>query len=200
MNALDGVSIAVLLAVVGSLLIIAEVFVPSGGVLGFLSAAAFIGAVYSAYSEGGWTYGLGFAAGEVLLAPVVIYLALLYLPKTPIGRVLVGAAPREDEVLPRDERDELIGKIGVARSKMLPAGAVEVDGQMFDALSQGQAIEPGEYVKVVEATRTRIVVRRAPAPSDQAATPAADADPLARPASELGLDTLDFDPGDDEPT
>lgn len=197
MNALDGLSIAILLAVVGSLLILAEVFVPSGGVLGFLSAAAFIGAVYSAYSEGGWMYGLWFAAGEVLLAPVVVFLAFLYLPKTPIGRVLVGTAPSEDDVLPHDQRDALVGNIGVARSKMLPAGSVEIEGQVLDAVSQGQAIEPGEYVKVVEATGNRLVVRRAPTPASKAPGVDPDADPLARPALELGFESLDFD-ADDE--
>jgi len=187
----------VLLTVVGSLLVFAEVFFPSGGVLGFLSGAAFLGAIYSAYTSGGLASGLGFAAAEVLLLPVLLYVAFLYLPRTPMGRLLIGEAPHEQEVLPADDRDALVGKIGVARSKMLPSGSVEIDGRMLDAVSQGQAIEPGEYVKVVEASRHRLVVRRAPqaerpAPSD----PGADA--LERPAEELGLEQFDFD-GPDPP-
>lgn len=196
MNALDGVSIALLLALVGSLLVVAEVFFPSGGVLGFLSVAAFLGGIYSAYTAGGLMYGLGFAAAEVVLLPVLIYATFLYLPKTPMGRLLVGRAPTEADVLPIDELDQLVGQIGVARSKMLPSGSVEVDGQMLDAVSEGQAIEPGEYVKVVKASRMRVVVRRAPAEE----RPAADevtGDPLARPAEDLGLDAFDFNDGRD---
>lgn len=193
MNAIDGVSIAVLLTVVGSLLVMAEVFFPSGGVLGLLAAASFLGAVYSAYSAGGWMYGLGFAAGEVFLFPLVLYGAFMLLPHTPMGKVLVGRAPTEEEVLPADDLDTLVGQIGVARTKMLPAGSIEIDGQMLDALSQGQAIEPGEYVKVVEASRTRIVVRRAPA-EERPAAQVAEANPLDRPAEELGLESFDFDP------
>ncbi|MEN0111389.1 MAG: hypothetical protein AAF805_11765, partial [Planctomycetota bacterium] len=125
---LDGLSVALLLAFIGALLVVAEVFFPSGGVLGFLSAAAFLGAIYSAYTEGGWLYGLGFATGEVFLAPVVIWYSLKLLPHTPLGRVLVSSAPTADEVAPDDDRRELLGRFGVARTKMLPAGSVEVDG------------------------------------------------------------------------
>jgi membrane-bound serine protease (ClpP class) len=194
LNALDGISIAVLLTLVGSLLVVAEVFFPSGGVLGLLSTAAFLGAIYSAYTSGGWLYGLGFAAIEVTIAPLLLYGAFTALPKTPMGRLLVGEAPTEAEVLPEDHHRGLVGRVGIARSKMLPAGSVEVDGQMLDAVSQGQAIEPGEYVKVVEASRTRIVVRRASATERPTpGTSTAKSDVLSRPATELGLEDIDFE-------
>ncbi|MEO0530181.1 MAG: NfeD family protein [Planctomycetota bacterium] len=200
MNALDGTSIAVLLTFVGSLLLIAEVFFPSGGALGFLSAASFIGAIYSAATAGGWMYGLGFAAVEVLLLPVLLYIAFNVLPRTPIGRALIGTAPTAEEVLPADDREKLVGRVGVARSKMLPAGAIEIDGKMLDAVSQGQAIDPGEYVKVIEASRTRVVVRRAS--TDERPDPAGPAaeDALARPAEEIGLSDFEFDAPDDDTT
>lgn len=198
MNALDGTSIALLLTLVGSLLLIAEVFFPSGGALGFLSASAFIGAIYSAATAGGWLYGLGFAAAEVLLLPVLLYVAFNVLPRTPIGRVLIGAAPTAEEVLPEDEHDGLVGRVGVARSKMLPAGAVEIDGRMVDALSQGQAIEPGEYVKVVEASRNRVVVRKASTDERPDPTGSAASEALARPAEEIGLSDFEFNAPDDD--
>lgn len=193
MNALDGISIAILLAFIGSLLVIAEVFFPSGGVLGFLSAAAFLGAVYSAYTAGGVLTGLGFAAAEVVIAPMVVYLAFLYLPRTPLGKVLIGRAPTEEEVRSDDTRHELVGQIGVARTMMLPAGSIEIDGKRFDAVSQGQAIEPGEFVKVIEASGNRVVVRRAPHDEQPKSAEATGEDPLARPAEDLGLESFDFD-------
>lgn len=189
-----------LLTLVGSLMLIAEVFFPSGGALGFLSAASYIGAIYSAAVAGGWVYGLGFAAGEVILLPILLYVAFNVLPRTPIGRVLIGAAPTASEVLPVDEHDGLVGRVGIARSKMLPAGAVEIDGRMIDALSQGQAIEPGEYVKIVEASRNRVVVRRASTDERPDPTGPAASDALARPAEEIGLSDFEFDAPDDEST
>ena len=188
MNVLDGYSIALLLALVGILFLIAEVFFPSGGLLGSFAAISMFAAVYSAYTAGGWKTGLYCAAGEVLVAPIVIYFAFQWLPHTPMGKVLLGEAPTEEEVRPDESRHELVGRVGVARTKLLPAGAVEIDGRVVDCVSQSQAIEPGEYVKVVEVSANRVVVLRAgegERPGD-----ASPDDLLARPAEELGIDDL----------
>lgn len=194
MNLFDETSLSFLLAAIGVLLIVAEVFFPSGGVLGVLSALSLLSAVYLAFESGGWTRGLTFAAIEVFLVPVTIYGALQALPHTPMGRVLIGSAPTAEEVDPADERHALVGKIGVARSKLLPSGAVEIDGQMIDCVSRGQAVDPGQYVKVIEVSSNRVMVRLV----DPDAAAAPDADPLVRPAEDLGLADFDFDaPGDD---
>ncbi|MEO1496614.1 MAG: NfeD family protein [Planctomycetota bacterium] len=195
MNVFDEFSLGVLLAAIGTLLIIAEVFFPSGGILGAFSAVAMLSAVYFAYESGGWTRGLTFAALEVLVAPIAIYGALQALPHTPMGRTLIGTAPTAEEVDPADPRQALVGRVGVARSKLLPAGAVEIDGQMIDCVSRGQAIEPGEYVKVVEVRGNRVVVRRT-TQSTSPAEPTAE-DRLARPAEEIGLADFDFDAPDE---
>ena len=73
----------------------------------------------------------------------------------------IGELPTEAEVLPDDPRRELLGHVGVTRSKMLPSGAVEINGQMVDAITQGKPIEPGQYVVVTEVRANRVVVRPA---------------------------------------
>lgn len=196
MNIFDGLSLGILLAAVGTLLIIAEVFFPSGGILGAFSAIALIGAVVVAYQSGGWSRGVTFAAIEVLVVPIAIYGALQVLPHTPMGRVLIGTAPTPEEVDPVDKRQALVGRVGVARSKLLPSGSVEIEGQMIDCVSRGQAIEPGEYVKVIEVAANRVVVRRAEAEAPQPETTAEDR--LARPATELGISDFEFDPPGEE--
>jgi membrane-bound serine protease (ClpP class) len=83
----------------------------------------------------------------------------------------------------------LLGRVGVARSKMLPSGAVEIDGQMIDAVTRGQAIEPGTYVVVCEVRANRVVVR--PAAKDQRPSQSNPEDVLSRPIEELGIDSLE---------
>ncbi|MES1213663.1 MAG: NfeD family protein, partial [Singulisphaera sp.] len=71
--------------------------------------------------------------------------------------------PQGDDVLPDSDKRRnlklLVGKLGKARTLMLPSGAVDVDGAIVDALSEGVAIEAGSWVKVVEVRGTRVVVR-----------------------------------------
>jgi membrane-bound ClpP family serine protease len=186
---------AILLLLVGCALIVLEVFIPSGGIISVLAIVSLIASVIIAFWESPTTgpiTGLVFAAVAVVAAPAVLGLALKYWPKTRMGKAFLGELPREEEVLPEDPRRALLGRVGVARSKMLPSGAVEVDGQMIDAVTQGQAIEPGAYVVVIEVRANRVVVRPAAQdqrPSNQSSQEIKDI--LSRPIDELGIDSLD---------
>jgi hypothetical protein len=73
---------------------------------------------------------------------------------------------------------------------MLPSGAVLVDGQLIDAVSQGPAIDPGQPVVVVEVRANRVMVR----PARPHETKAADIRPddlLTRPIEDFGLESID---------
>jgi membrane-bound ClpP family serine protease len=183
---------AILLLLIGCALVVLEVFIPSGGIISILSAVAFITSILVASWESpttGPATGLVFAAITVFAVPTIVALAFKYWPRTRMGKAFLGEVPREDEVVPEDPRRTLIGRVGVARSKMLPSGAVEIDGQMVDAVTQGQAIEPGTYVVVVEVRANRVVVR--PAGKDQRPQHQNPKDILSRPIDELGIESLD---------
>lgn len=51
------------------------------------------------------------------------------------------------------------GKQGTARSVLRPAGKVEIDGTVLDAVTQGDFVEAGRPVVVVRAESNRVVVR-----------------------------------------
>jgi membrane-bound ClpP family serine protease len=192
MDALPDIAWAILLMVVGCVLVVMEVFIPSGGIISILAAVSFIGSIFIAFQPSpttGPTTGLIFAATTVLAVPTLIALAFKYWPKTPMGKAFLGELPTEQEVLPEDPRRALLGRVGIARSKMLPSGAVEIDGQMIDAVTQGQAIEPGAYVVVCEVRANRVVVR--PAGKDQRPSHPNPNDVLSRSIEELGIDSLE---------
>jgi membrane-bound ClpP family serine protease len=188
MNFLDPISMAAVLMLLGCALIVLEVFFPSAGILGFLSAAAFFAAIYFAFQRGGNT-GLVFTFAVLVAVPVFLSLSFKILPYTPIGKALLGTLPTDEEVLPSDPRKALVGRVGVARSKMLPSGAIEIDGQMIDAVTQGVPIDPGQYVEVVEVRANRVVVR--PAAEGQRPEQTDPRDVLSKPLEELGIEGFD---------
>ena len=186
---------AILLLVVGCVFVALEVFIPSGGIITVLAAVAFIASIIIASWESpttGPTTGLVFAAVTVFVVPVIVATAFKYWPKTRMGKAFLGELQTNDEVLTEDPRRILLGRVGIARSKMLPSGAVEVDGQMIDAVTQGQAIEPGDYVVVIEVRANRVVVRPASKdqrPSNQSSKDMSDI--LSKPIDEFGIESLD---------
>lgn len=192
MDVIPNIAWATLLLLAGLALAVVEVFVPSGGIIAVLSAVAIIASLVMAFQESSTTgpfIGFVFAAVTVFAVPALVAVAFKIWPKTPMGKAFLGELPTDEDVIPDDPRRGLLGRVGVARTKMLPSGAVEVDGQMIDAVTQGQAIEPGTYVVVTEVRANRVVVR--PAGKDQRPGYENPGDLLSRPIEELGIDSLD---------
>jgi membrane-bound serine protease (ClpP class) len=172
----------------GCALVLLEVFIPSGGIIGTVSAVCVIASILIAFQESA-TSGFAFTATALFAVPTLLVLAFRIWPKTPMGKAFLGELPTEDEVLTQDPRRALLGRVGVARTKMLPSGAVEIDGQMVDAITRGQAIEPGTYVTVIEVRANRVVVR--PAGKDQRPSHVNPSDLLSRSIEELGIESLE---------
>lgn len=184
---------AALLLTFGLIIMLVEMFVPSGGVLAFISAISVIASIFMAFRSSSEA-GVGFMALAVVGTPVVLAIGFKLWPRTPLGKRILLDVPSGDDVLPdielRKRLKELVGHIGTAKALMLPGGPVQVEGHMYDALSEGVAVQPGERVKVVEVRGTRIVVR----PTKDEPAPAASIDvddPLNVTIDKLGLDPFD---------
>jgi membrane-bound ClpP family serine protease len=153
---------AFLLLLVGLCLAILEMFVPSGGILGFLSACAFIGAIVLGFRHS-VTYGIVLLVVTLVGVPIIIAGGLALWPHTPMGRRILLDVPTSEQVLPEDPRKKalqaLVGQVGVAKTKMLPSGVILINGRQIDAISDGTPIEPGEQVRVLQVRANRVVVR-----------------------------------------
>jgi membrane-bound serine protease (ClpP class) len=148
----------VLLLVVGLVLVVVEVFLPSGlfGVAGGLCLIAAIAMTYSSYGVAAGTWLLG---GVILATLIGLILWVKFFPKTPTGRRMMlnqtsgNVAPEEDFVA-------LLHKRGVARSALRPSGIAEIEGRRVDVVSEGGMIPPESAVQVVAVDGTKIVVRK----------------------------------------
>lgn len=184
---------AVLVLLIGLGLAVLEVFIPSGGVLGFLSICSILGSVFLAFRQGPLAGFLVLTMAIVGL-PAVILLALKYWPETPMGRRIILGSPRSEDVrsgiTERRGLSDLVGQVGQVKSPMLPSGAVAINGRTIDAVSEGMPIEPGQRVRVVEVRGSRVVVRPI---TDEAPSPS-DPDPLARPIETVAPDPFEEPP------
>lgn len=187
---------AILLLVIGLALAVVEIFVPSGGLIGFLAFAAIVGAVLVAFMENSLT-GLAILAISILGLPVVIALGLKWWPYTPIGKRVLLSAPESDDVLPDDPKrralKSLVGKVGRARSQMLPSGSVLIEGRTIDAVSEGLPIEPDQPVQVVAVHGMEVIVRPVDEQAMHEANRPAD-DVLAQPIESVLPDPFEEPP------
>ena len=160
------------LLAVGLAVMVLEVFVPSGGVLGFVSVVALLAAVATAFMELGPMAGMTVLAITVVSVPTVLGLAFRWFPETPLGRRVLPAPPDVAEMLPdaphRRRTRDLIGHRGRAASDLLPWGSVAVAKEQ-------------EMIAGIEESRAALV-------ESEAEVPRAIADSLASG----GLGSLDY--------
>ena len=170
----------VLVLVLGLGLTTLELIIPSGGILGFLAISSVLASIIMPFWQGHPEIGLTILVVAVVGLPTVIVTALKWWPKTAIGRRFLLMVPKSKDVLPEDPRTDylksLIGQVAQAKCKMLPAGALIIDGRTVDAISEGMPIEAGQRVRVIEVRANRVVVRPV---EEEAPSPDAE-DPLSR--------------------
>lgn len=152
---------AIALLCLAFLLVAAELFVPSHGVLTAFAALVAIAAVWLAY-EVAPELGVVFGAVLLVATPVVFVLAIKIYPNTAVGKKVLLKAP---EAAKRGFGEEsaklelLVGRQGTAQSFLRPAGVIEVDGQRIDALAESDMIPAGTVVEVMQVSGMKVIVR-----------------------------------------
>lgn len=183
----------ILLLVVGLAVMVLEVFVPSGGVLGFLSVLAIGAAIVTAFVEQGMATGFGVLAAAFVAVPAVLALAFRWFPETPLGRRVLPPPPGPADVLPAADRRrklrDLVGRGGRVASELVPWGTVVIDGETIEARSEAGLLAAGVVVEVAGVDGMAVVVRPKTAPVAPAAPPA----PPEQPASGRSPALEDFD-------
>lgn len=188
------------LLLVGLGMMVLEVFLPAGGVLGFLSLMAIVAAIVLAFMEQGAAFGMAVLAVAFAAVPTALALAFRWFPDTPLGRRVLPPPPAAEDVVPAAERRrrlrELVGRHGRAASDLMPWGAVEIGGERLDAVSEGGPVPAGAEVEVAAVQGTALVVRpTAPRPDAAALRPAAPEKPDSAGPPRLSqvLEEFEFD-------
>jgi membrane-bound serine protease (ClpP class) len=160
-----------------------------------LAATSLIGAIVLSFMAG-VQWGVMMLGITVLMVPAVLALAVKVWPHTPLGRkMLIQLPQRREDIMPDSTGLRvLLGRRGVAKSKMLPSGAILIDGRTYDAVSVGVPIDEGQTVEVTSIQMNRIVVRPYDGPVEDLSYSSRDPahDPrLDEPLDKFGLEPLD---------
>ncbi len=155
-----------LLLAFGLLLLIAEVFIPSGGLIGFLALFCLGLSLWRAFQES-FDLGLKFLLADGVLLPLAIALAIHLWPRMPLAKrvFLPRPSPEEIEVSHSSQRlDHLVGQLGRALTPLRPSGLVDFDGRRLDALAEEGLIPAGALIRAVRVRGAELIVRLAPDP------------------------------------
>lgn len=168
-----------------------ELFIPSAGILGFVAAGLVLASIVMAFRSS-FTVGSVFLLIVMFCIPGLIYGLLKAWPHTPIGKKILLDEPDPQQLLPVSTvSNDLIGQIGVSKTKMLPSGLIVIDGEKMDAVSDGFPIEANQPIIVTAVRFNRIYVQPYESPTaEPSELPARDDRLLTDPFEDLGLDDL----------
>ena len=146
---------------VGVLMIIVEILLPTVGLLAGLGVAAML---YSIVLALGGDIGALAALGIALVIAVGLF--LLIVSRLPSSRlwnkiVLQKSSRTEEGYVSAAERTELVGKTGEVLTELRPSGTARIDGRPVDVISEGAFIQKGKSIVVLSVNGSRVVVREA---------------------------------------
>ncbi len=101
---------------------------------------------------------------SLLGSGIAIFLLIKYMPGIPIFHRLVLTASETAQggyVIPSQPEggDDLTGRKGKAVTILHPTGKIEVNNHTLDVVTDGEYIEKGQAVEIVEVRGNRIVVK-----------------------------------------
>lgn len=154
---LAGYEAFVLLAL-GIVLIAVEFFVP-GGILGAIGSLSILGSLFMATSS------VRQMSISILIALLVTIVAaiLLYrrmgLEKGIFKYIVLSDKETPDRgYVSSNNREDLVGKVGVAITPLRPSGIIVVNNERIDVVTEGSFIEKDQMIEVLSVAGSRVVV------------------------------------------
>ena len=156
------IAFAIFLYFLCAALIIAEVFIPSGGLISIAAFACLIGGIYIFFTHSAVAGWVGIIIAIVMI-PTVLVIAYKMFPKTKFGKAmtLTPSDRHIGDAIPDTERlSQLLGQIGKVTSPLRPVGMADFSGLRVECVAESGYIDKGEKIKVIRVESTQLTVRQ----------------------------------------
>lgn len=152
---------AILLYFLCATLIIAEVFVPSGGLISICALGCVVGGV-AIFFHHSTTAGWVGVITAVVMIPTVLIIAYRIFPKTKFGKAVTLAPPQRnkgDAIPDTEQLKGLLGKEGLVLTPLRPVGMCDFSGERVECVAESGYVDKDKIVKVVRVEGTQLTVR-----------------------------------------
>ena len=153
------INVPVFLQLVGILVIIAEIIIPSGGILSILAIGLFGYSLYLVFTSISATAGTAFIIADLIIVPILVYFGIKFLAKSPV--TLRTKLSKEDGVTAQSlDQNDYLGSLGLAITDLRPSGVATIEDQRLDVVTQGEYLEKQTEIIVIAVCGNQIVVKQ----------------------------------------
>ena len=150
--------IPVVLQLAGVLIIIAEIILPSGGLLSLVAVGLFGYSLFIVFHDISTMAGTYFVLADLIIIPALLALGLKILARSP-ATLRETLSSKNGVVSQSPELESFMGREGKSVTDLRPGGTAIIDDKRLDVVSRGEYIEKGSNLIVVEVTGNQIIVR-----------------------------------------
>ena len=127
----------VVLAILGLVMLFAEILMPGFGLFGILGSISLLGSLVLTYKF----YGMVTFLIMLLVAVIVFFAMVVFAKKSGLYNKVVLSDKQEAQDFDESVLQGLLGQVGLTQSTLRPFGVAEFDGKMIDVCSQGDFID-----------------------------------------------------------
>ena len=149
----------ILLQVIGILVIIAEIFIPSLGLLTAIALSVFFYSLYIVYTSISTTAGMVLAGLDIVLVPVLLIFGMKILARSPLA-LKRELSKQEGVVSQKEDPKAYINMKGRSVTDLRPAGMAEINSQRVDVVTDGEYIDADMPIVVTDVSGNRIIVEQ----------------------------------------
>lgn len=154
----------ILLCVVGLVLVFAEMLMPGFGIFGVLGGICLLGTSMLVAK----VYGIAAFLITVILLVIVFWVMILIVKKTGLYNKVILRDRQETQDFDESSLDGLMGAEGVTQTTLRPYGVAVFSGKHVDVTSEGDFIDRGCKVRIVNISgKTVTVVPCAQTPDEE---------------------------------
>jgi len=142
-------------------LVLAEVFVPSGGLISICAFGCLLGGILIFFKHSTTTGVVGIIIA-IIMIPSVLVIAYKIFPKTKFGKSVTLTPPQRqkgDAVPDTAELKELLGAVGLVITPLRPVGMCDFSGQRVECVAESGYVDKGKKVEVIDVESTQLTVR-----------------------------------------
>lgn len=155
----DSLFLPIILQLAGVVVIIAEIIIPSGGILSIVAIGVFGYSLFIVFYEISMTIGFSFVAADLILIPVLVIVGLKLLARSPA--TLRKTLSRKEGVSSQSsELESYVGTQGNAVTDLRPAGIAVINGKRVDVVTRGEYLDKDSAIIVTAVTGNQIIVRK----------------------------------------
>jgi membrane-bound ClpP family serine protease len=154
--------LAVFLYFIAAALIVAEVILPSAGLITVASILCLAGGITIFFTQGGAGMGWLGVLIAVVMFPAVFVASYKILPNTRLGRRMTLTPPEKQDgggIPDADRLARLLGAKAVVVTPLRPVGMCDFSGEKIECVAESGYVEKGKTVQVISVAGTQLTVR-----------------------------------------